>query len=219
MRLELSAREITVVLSRRNLLALIHKLDMPGSARTLVGRHTLADGAQTAAPALIVKVEGDEEHYAKRAAGPGEMHPETEEFIADADDTEASVLVHTAVQALGLEGQMLSASKTNYQDNHPDHVAIFNANVCVGARKVWHGDFDVTRDEEQLHELARRTGQVVSVLHERDGRFEHERDPLVALAVFSVAPSGHTMFKCRSFERAADGILRRRPARSAGSKL
>jgi hypothetical protein len=68
-----------VVLSRRNLLALVHKLDMPGSARTL---ETDAD-----APArwkLRVRGENDAEHYHHRGSRPpGRMHGDTEQFIAD----------------------------------------------------------------------------------------------------------------------------------------
>lgn len=68
----------TIVLSRRNLLALLHKLDMPGSQRTIIGR---ADGV-----AVIVRSEDDEVHYAhpsRVGEAPGEMHPATESFIAE----------------------------------------------------------------------------------------------------------------------------------------
>lgn len=61
----------TVVLSRRNLLSLLHKLDMEGSRRTLI-----APGF-----AVVVRAEQDEEHYKGREVGPGPMHPETEAFI------------------------------------------------------------------------------------------------------------------------------------------
>lgn len=213
MRLEIARNQVLVVLSRRNLLSLIHKLDMPGSARTLVGADDVIDGDPAAARVLVVRAEDDDEHYEARIAEPGAMHPDTEEFVEDADDAALAVLRRAAALALGLEGQMIAASKTFYQDEHPDHVAIFNANVCVGARKVWHGDFDATRSEEQLHRLARQTGEVVSLLYERDGRFDHEREPLVARAVLSVAPTGHTSFAHKWFERASDGTLRRRAPR------
>ena len=57
-----------IILSKRNLLALLHKLIMKDSHRTLV-----KPGG------IVIKVEPDEVVYADRA--PGEMHPETEEFI------------------------------------------------------------------------------------------------------------------------------------------
>jgi len=59
-----------VVLSRRNLLALLHKLDMPGSNRTIIKPC-----------GTIVRCETDEEHYTGRYIPIGIMHPDTEEFI------------------------------------------------------------------------------------------------------------------------------------------
>ena len=60
----------TIILSRRNLLALLHKLEMEGSARTII--HT----------GWKVVVEEDGVHYIGRPEPPGPMHPSTEEFIA-----------------------------------------------------------------------------------------------------------------------------------------
>lgn len=72
MRIEFNPTEdqALVVLSKRNLLAGLHKLEMPGSARTI----TSGDDR------LILKFETDEEHYADRGPA-GRMHPQTEEFI------------------------------------------------------------------------------------------------------------------------------------------
>jgi hypothetical protein len=64
---------VTVRLSRRNLLALLHKLDMEGSARTLT---RWCDELH-----VTVIAEEDEEHYGGRPFGT--MHPQTEAFIAD----------------------------------------------------------------------------------------------------------------------------------------
>jgi hypothetical protein len=64
-----------VSLSRRNLLALLYKLEMAGSSRTLAGGDC-PEGFE-----LVVRVEGDDEHYAKREEGPGPMHPQTEAFL------------------------------------------------------------------------------------------------------------------------------------------
>lgn len=87
-------RRVEVVLSRRNLLALLHKLDMPGSARQLENNDCWEDGRQTPyypgeelgndlpRTVLILRCEDDDEHYGKRDAGPGVMHPETEAFVA-----------------------------------------------------------------------------------------------------------------------------------------
>ena len=66
----LAPRRTVIVLSRRNLLALLAKLDghPEGSACTIAG------GAD--APGFLVRAEEDDVHYADRA--PGRMHPETE---------------------------------------------------------------------------------------------------------------------------------------------
>lgn len=120
---------------------------------------------------------------------------------------------------LGPSGRMISWSKSGYTAAHPDHLAVFNANVVLSpAVKVWHGDLDLTVDEPLLLDLARRTGRIVYVLYERDGRFRNEQQPLVADAIFSATPSGHSDFQYRWFERAQDGSLRRRPPAPASRR-
>jgi hypothetical protein len=67
----------TVVLSKRNLLALLHKLEMEGSSRTLTRR---LEGGHF----MTVRAEDDLTHYNaedRQDLGPGRMAPETEEFI------------------------------------------------------------------------------------------------------------------------------------------
>jgi hypothetical protein len=64
-----------ITLSRRNLLSLLHKLDMPGSHRTL---EKVERGK---AAVLVVHAEDDAEHYGDRPAGP--MHELTEAFVRD----------------------------------------------------------------------------------------------------------------------------------------
>jgi hypothetical protein len=63
---------VKITLSKRNLLALLQKLEMPGSKRTI---YILDNGV-----ALGVTAESDEVHYADREPA-GAMHPETEEAI------------------------------------------------------------------------------------------------------------------------------------------
>jgi hypothetical protein len=65
---------VEIVLSRRNLLALLQKLDMEGSARTIIGWDTSGDVP------ISVRSENDAEHYVGRKPGP--MHSATEKFIA-----------------------------------------------------------------------------------------------------------------------------------------
>jgi hypothetical protein len=70
MRIEFNGRRI--VLSRRNLLALLHKLDEPDSMRSLY-----KDG-------VLVSVEENDEHYPESYL-PGPMTPDTEVFIKERD--------------------------------------------------------------------------------------------------------------------------------------
>ena len=64
-----------VTLSRRNLMALLHKLEMPGSARTLMTDYDCPEGWS-----LIVRSESTEDHYASRVE-PGPVHPASETFM------------------------------------------------------------------------------------------------------------------------------------------
>jgi|SRR5665213_906014 len=74
-------RAAVVTLSRRNLLALLHKLDMPGSARMLYNSDVEIDGEYAPDFAFVLRCEADGEHYAQRPDPPGPMHPNTESFI------------------------------------------------------------------------------------------------------------------------------------------
>lgn len=88
-------RRVEVVLSRRNLLTLLHKLDLPGSMRQIENNDCYEDGVQTpwasqeveasdlARTTLVLRCEDDAEHYARRLTGPGLMHPETERFVQE----------------------------------------------------------------------------------------------------------------------------------------
>ena len=87
-------RCVVVRLSQRNLLTLLSKLDMPGSARTILSENCFQDGvpvplteeaaAASAIPRtiLVVRCEDDDEHYASRLFPPGEMHPQSEAFVS-----------------------------------------------------------------------------------------------------------------------------------------
>lgn len=117
----------------------------------------------------------------------------------------------TIEETLGYSGRMISYSKSGYEERHPDHAPVFNANVCLAAGKVWHGDLDLTLDEAKLLELAHRVGETIFVLYEQHGRFENEAEPLLEKGVYSVTPSGHTRFQYAYLERRPDGTIGRRP--------
>lgn len=114
----------------------------------------------------------------------------------------------TAELFLGPLGRMISASKTGYRKRHPDHAAIFNANVCISAGKIWYGDLDLTCDEARIAALARSLSETVFVLYERDGRFRNERSPLLESAVYRVDRNGISAYDERVFHRDEAGVLR-----------
>lgn len=71
MRLESDELGVTVVLSRRNVMSLINKVEDPKSHRAIIGGSD-AEG-------LTVKVETDVEHYFhndRQCTFPGEVHPD-----------------------------------------------------------------------------------------------------------------------------------------------
>lgn len=75
MRIEVAGNRIHVWLSERNLLALLTKLSLAGSVRSIVMDYD-ADGI-----ALMVTSETDEVHYGNRDYPPGRMIGVTEEMI------------------------------------------------------------------------------------------------------------------------------------------
>jgi hypothetical protein len=75
--------DVVVTLSKRNLLALLHKTSDAGSARELRASQCYIDG--DAAPItleLVVRSESDETHYEESPAGP--LTAATEAFVAEA---------------------------------------------------------------------------------------------------------------------------------------
>jgi hypothetical protein len=114
-------------------------------------------------------------------------------------------------EVLGRPGRIIAWSKSEHARRNPDHVLVFNANVCISPdRKRWWGDIDLTREEPLLVELAARLGETLFVLYEYDGRFRNERRPLLYRAVYEVTASGHYRFDHEWVERRRDGSLRRR---------
>lgn len=73
MRIESLHRGLRIVLSERNLRALLSKLTMPDSARTI------SKTADDDSLAIYVSAEPDDQHYQGRLPGP--MHPETEKAL------------------------------------------------------------------------------------------------------------------------------------------
>ena len=72
---------VELVLSKRNLLTLLHKVDDPDSANIVYNRDTYVNGVQNLDVPIIlaIRAEPDEIHYKDRPAG--QMDPDAEEFI------------------------------------------------------------------------------------------------------------------------------------------
>lgn len=85
-------REVVVTLSRRNILSLLHKLDMPGSARQIENNDCWENGEQLPilGHLLVLRCETDDEHYAARDHPPGRMHPDTEKFVQENSASDSS---------------------------------------------------------------------------------------------------------------------------------
>ncbi len=71
---------IVVRLSQRNILALLHKLCMPGSAREIIKWSEDQSGVGLPSEQVAIRVATDDEVYGARR--PGEMHPDTERFVS-----------------------------------------------------------------------------------------------------------------------------------------
>lgn len=89
MRADLGDGFLLVTLSKRNLLALLQRVDDPFALRLLTNGFVYRDGALTDGITLVVRCEPDSGHYANREA-PGRMKPSTEEFIARLDGSEGN---------------------------------------------------------------------------------------------------------------------------------
>ena len=102
----------------------------------------------------------------------------------------------TVTEILGMQGAMVSHSKSSYLEQNPDHLTIFNANVCIKegfinkSQKIWYGDLDVTKSKEKLQELAKLLNTSIYVLYEMDARFENESRPLIGKYAVKIHPSG-----------------------------
>lgn len=113
--------------------------------------------------------------------------------------------------SLGSPGRMISWSKGDYQKRHPTHVPVFNANVFVvddgQKRKLWHGDLDLTLDEEKIKALAKELKNYVYVLREMDGRFENEQEPRLDRHVYCAGQGGFSIGNHPNITRATSGPL------------
>lgn len=81
-RLDITNGLVTVTLSRRNLLALTHLLDVGHRYRVIANGDCYRHGQPVRDIILILRPEEDEPHYARRAEAAGQMRPDAEPYIA-----------------------------------------------------------------------------------------------------------------------------------------
>jgi hypothetical protein len=100
----------------------------------------------------------------------------------------------TVEKILGIQGRMISGSKSGYRRYYPDNLVVFNSYMVVvtktGASKVWFGDVDITLDREKLKQVAKELDATVFIIYEMDGRFENENSPVLSRYVYSVDRDG-----------------------------
>ena len=89
-------------------------------------------------------------------------------------------------------GRMIAASKSTYCQDHPDEFVIFNANVITKKHgKVWYGDLSITKDFDNLKNIADKLGEDLYILMEGDARFGYENQPINVLI-----SKAKTVIKC-----------------------
>jgi hypothetical protein len=114
---------------------------------------------------------------------------------------------------LGWSGRMIAGSKSGYHRQHPDHVVVFNAGICVERgglpELIWEGDLDLTLDEEPLVAFAGAYGETLHIVFEGDrpDGFYGPRAEALTRAVLVIDPDGRVSFDERRIKRDADARL------------
>lgn len=99
-----------------------------------------------------------------------------------------------AEKLMGYSGRMIAYSKSGYVRMNPFNLVVFNSNLVVHLDevpvKIWHGDLDITKDEQKLLSLSAELGRDLYVLYEHDARFENEENPRTERFVYKCSPDG-----------------------------
>jgi hypothetical protein len=75
-------------------------------------------------------------------------------------------------QVIGLAGRMISASKSSYRQQFPDHEVLFNACIFTeDGTQVWFGDLDLSIEHERLQQAAQRLATTLIVTPEQPFRW------------------------------------------------
>lgn len=118
-------------------------------------------------------------------------------------------LGYLAHALLGHPGPAISPSQVWFNKCYPDHVAVFNANVCIAPnRRIWSGDLDLTEDLRRLAVLATGLDTAVYVLQQCDWHFsDSDETTLIERAVLIVSPDG-TVVHAPHIRQDEEGCLR-----------
>lgn len=122
----------------------------------------------------------------------------TGEYPSDFKPTTNVMEIQKFFRAFGLEdARMLGGAKYIYQNDHPEDLIVFNANVIMkDVGKVWYGDLNLTEDYNVLREIAQSLNTELYVLWESHGRFGEENKPineLIKKAVWNTSEDNPTM--------------------------
>jgi hypothetical protein len=114
---------------------------------------------------------------------------------------------------LGWFGRMISGSKSGYMRRYAMRMPVFNANIiCVdgdGVEKIWHGDIDLTEDEQKILDLQKELHSTIYVLREMDARFENEDNPRLERCVYKTdGASVEINYTSKGFVRDSNGKLK-----------
>ena len=83
MKLDLRGGHVLVVLSRHNVLSLLHKLTVAGVVPTRARGNSNVNGEPTTEMWVVVQVEDDEQHSGAESATSSRMRPSTERALAE----------------------------------------------------------------------------------------------------------------------------------------
>lgn len=114
---------------------------------------------------------------------------------------------------IGWSGRMIFGSKSGYMARYPMRMPVFNANIiCVeddNVEKIWHGDIDLTEDEQKILDLQKELGSEIYVLREMDARFENEDNPILDRFVYKTdGESIQVNYSSKGFIRNSEGKLK-----------
>ena len=117
----------------------------------------------------------------------GKKNKKTIEIVDEAD-----LCVIFGINNL-MMGRIIAESKQDYVLQHQGNLVIFNANIITkSSGKIWYGDLDITKDFDNLKNVADKLQEDLYILTEHDARWGAENDPIEKLMT-----KARTIIKCK----------------------